>query len=82
MGEARLRAEEKLAALNASYPTMTERAHVMLNELCENLAKNYHELEKSVTDRVDVSKQTLIRLQNETRDLVKYVSSMRKLLPA
>jgi stearoyl-CoA desaturase (delta-9 desaturase) len=69
MGEARLRAEEKLAALNAAHPTMTERAHVMLNELCEDLAKNYAELEK------------LVGWQQETRDLMKFVRSIR-LMPA
>jgi len=81
MGEARLRAEEKLAALNAAHPTMTERAHVMLNELCEDLAKNYAELEKLVTQRVEVSKQTLVGWQQETRDLMKFVRSIR-LMPA
>jgi stearoyl-CoA desaturase (delta-9 desaturase) len=77
MGEARLRAEEKLAALNAAHPTMTERAHVMLNELCENLAKNCTELEKLVAARVEVSKKTLLDWQNETRDLMKFVRSIR-----
>jgi hypothetical protein len=81
MGEARLRAEEKLSALNAAHPTMTERAHVMLNELCEDLAKNYAELEKLVTQRVEVSKQTLVGWQQETRDLMKFVRSIR-LMPA
>jgi len=81
MGEARLRAEEKLAALNAAHPTMTERAHVMLNELCEDLAKNYAELEKLVAQRVEVSKQTLVGWQQETRDLMKFVRSIR-LMPA
>jgi stearoyl-CoA desaturase (delta-9 desaturase) len=82
MGEARLRAEEKLAALNAAHPTMTERAHVMLNELCENLAKNYVELEKAVTDRVDVSRQTLLEWQTQTRALARYVRSIRIMSPA
>jgi stearoyl-CoA desaturase (delta-9 desaturase) len=81
MGEARLRAEEKLAALNAAHPTMTERAHVMLNELCEDLAKNYAELEKLVAQRVEVSKQKLVGWQQETRDLMKFVRSIR-LMPA
>lgn len=82
MGEARLRAEEKLAALNAAHPTMTERAHVMLNELCENISKNYQELEKAVTDRVEVSKQNLLRWEAETRELVKYARSIRLMKPA
>ena len=82
MGEARLRAEEKLAALNAAHPTMTERGHLMLHELCLKLSKNYHELEKSIADRVDISRQTLLRWEAETRELAKYVKSIRKLMPA
>ena len=82
MGEARLRAEEKLAALNAAHPTMTERGHLLLHELCVKLSKNYHELEKSIADRVDVSRQTLLRWEAETRELAKYVQSLRKLMPA
>jgi stearoyl-CoA desaturase (delta-9 desaturase) len=76
MGEARLRAEEKLAALNAANPTMADRAHVMLNELCQNIAKNYAELEKAVSDRVEVSRQNLITWQAETRELVRYARSI------
>ena len=82
MGEARLRAEEKLAALNAANPTMADRAHVMLNELCENIAKNYTELEKAVSERVEVSRQNLIAWQAETRELVRYARSIRLSQPA
>jgi stearoyl-CoA desaturase (delta-9 desaturase) len=81
MGEARLRAEEKLAALNAANPTMADRAHVMLNELCQNIANNYAELEKAVADRVEVSRQTLLTWQAETRELARYARSIR-LMPA
>jgi hypothetical protein len=82
MGEARLRAEEKLAALNAANPTMADRAHVMLNELCENIAKNYAELEKAVSERVEVSRQNLLAWQAETRELVRYARSIRLTQPA
>lgn len=77
MGEARLRAEEKLAALNAVHPSMKDRAHVALHELCENLAKNYAELEKAVAQRMEVSRQNLISWQNETRELMRFVRSIR-----
>jgi stearoyl-CoA desaturase (delta-9 desaturase) len=77
MGEARMRAEEKLAALNAANPTMVDRAHIALNELCQNLAKNYAELEKAVSDRVEVSRQTLLAWQSETRELVRCARSIR-----
>jgi DNA-binding XRE family transcriptional regulator len=49
--------------------------------LCEDLAKNYAELEKLVAQRVEVSKQTLVGWQQETRDLMKFVRSIR-LMPA
>jgi stearoyl-CoA desaturase (delta-9 desaturase) len=77
MGEARLRAEEKLAALNAVHPSMKDRAHVALHELCENLAINYAELEKAVAQRMEVSRQNLISWQNETRELMRFVRSIR-----
>jgi stearoyl-CoA desaturase (Delta-9 desaturase) len=77
MGEARRRAEEKLAALDAAHPTATERAHIMLNDLCKNLSNSYAELEKAVSDRVEVSRQRLLDLETQTRELVRYVRSIR-----
>lgn len=77
MGEARKRAEEQLAALNAANPSMTERAHQLLHELCTNLAKSYQDLEQAVTEQLEVSKQSLLNWQNETRALVKHVRTMR-----
>ncbi len=82
MGEARQRAEEKLAALNAANPTMADRAHLMLNELCQNIAKNYAELEKAVSERVEVSRQNLLTWQAETRELVRYARSIRMIQSA
>ena len=60
---------------------MADRAHVMLNELCQNIANNYAELEKAVADRVEVSRQTLLTWQAETRALARYARSIR-LMPA
>jgi hypothetical protein len=46
------------------------------------LAKNYAELEKAVSQRVEVSKQNLLAWQHETRELMRFVRSIRILSPA
>ena len=77
MGEARKRAEEKLAALNAANPTMTARAHLALSELCTKLEASYKELEHVVAEKLEVSKQTLVKWEKETHELVHFVKSLR-----
>jgi hypothetical protein len=54
----------------------------MLNELCQNIAKNYAELEKAVSERVEVSRQNLLTWQAETRELVRYARSIRMIQSA
>jgi hypothetical protein len=44
--------------------------------MVERLAANYHELEKAVVDRVQLSRATLRDWQRETRSLMRELSRM------
>ncbi len=82
MGEARRRAEERLAELRLHGPGPTQRAVDALHELVEKLAANYHELEKSLADRVHLSREVLNRWQDETRQLMRELSRVSTIGPA
>lgn len=77
MTEARRRAEERLEALKRVNPTMTERTHRALHEMYEKMTANYHELEKAVAERVDLSKQTMHALHADTQQLLRLMSRTR-----
>ncbi len=77
MTEARRRAEERLEALKQVNPSMTERTHRALHEMYEKMTSSYHELEKAVAERVDVSKQTLQALHADTQQLLRLMSRTR-----
>src|SRR5690606_19001655 len=55
MQEARRRAAIRLEELRNAGPGVAQRAADALNELAEQLAANYHELETAVADRVQLS---------------------------
>jgi stearoyl-CoA desaturase (delta-9 desaturase) len=69
MGEARRKAQSQLAELR-EYPA-AHRASDTLHEIVEKLTTNYHELEKAVADRVQLSREALNQWQNETRQLMR-----------
>src|SRR5690606_9759142 len=74
MNEARRRAEERLEELRNAGPSACQRATEALNEAIERVAANYHELEKAVADRVQLSREVLNRWQDETRELVRQIA--------
>jgi stearoyl-CoA desaturase (Delta-9 desaturase) len=78
MKEAKRRAEEGLEILKNHESSLAERAYAALHDLSEQLAANYHELEKAVSDRVDISRQTLRQLQDDTRKLVSQLSQITR----
>ena len=82
MGEARRRAEQRLAELRQHGPGAGQRAVDALHEVVEKLAANYHELEKSVADRVQLSREVLNRWQTETRQLMRELSRVSSVHPA
>lgn len=77
MAEARKSAEIKLAYLKAKHPTMTERAHLLLGELCAKIEESYKELEHSISEKIEISKQNLLNWEAETHELVKHLRKLR-----
>ncbi len=71
MGEARRRAQKHLAEMREQPHGPANRAADALHELVEKLTANYHELEKSVADRVQLSREVLNGWQDETRSLMR-----------
>ena len=80
MNEARRQAELRLQEMRNAGPTVCQRATETLHEAAERLAASYHELEKAVSDRVQLSRDALNRWQNETRELMRQLS--RPMTPA
>lgn len=78
MAEARRKADERLAKLEASG-TVCERARETIHEIVEQLSANYHELEKSISERVEMSRNGLARWRRETRQLVARLAEVRPL---
>jgi stearoyl-CoA desaturase (delta-9 desaturase) len=72
MGEARRKAQKQLAALR-EHPAHGpgHRAADALHEIVEKLSANYHELEKAVADRVQLSREVMNQWQDETRSLMR-----------
>ena len=73
MGEARRRAEQHLAEMREQPAGPVHRAADKLHELVERLTLNYQELEKSVSDRVQISREVLNGWQHETRSLMREI---------
>jgi stearoyl-CoA desaturase (delta-9 desaturase) len=76
MAEARRKADEQLAGLEASG-TACERAKESLQEIMEQLSANYHELERAMSEKVEMSKQVMANWRRETRELVARLGEVR-----
>ncbi len=70
MREARARAERHLERLEA-MPAASSAAREALANAVEKLTANYHELEKAVADRVELSRNVLRQWQHETRAIMR-----------
>jgi stearoyl-CoA desaturase (delta-9 desaturase) len=79
MAEARRRADQELARLHAAgdHP-WRDRAVESMNSLIERLANNYHELEKAMADRVELSRKALRDWSKETRETLHHLSQIRR----
>jgi stearoyl-CoA desaturase (delta-9 desaturase) len=82
MRQARLKAEQHLAELREHGPGPAERASIAIHEMVERMTANYHELEKAVADRVQLSREVLNHWQQETRSTMREISRMMSALPA
>ncbi|MEO8616659.1 MAG: fatty acid desaturase [Luteolibacter sp.] len=76
MGEARRKAEKHLADVREQGTVHAHTALDTLHELVEKLSANYHELEKAVSDRVQLSKEKLDHWQDETRSVMREIRRM------
>jgi stearoyl-CoA desaturase (delta-9 desaturase) len=74
MHEARRRGELILEQMRNSGPGVCERTTAAVSEAVERLAANYHELEKAMADRVQLSREALNRWQSETRLLMRQLT--------
>ncbi|WP_367870414.1 acyl-CoA desaturase [Luteolibacter sp. Populi] len=79
MAEARRRADQELASLHAAndHP-WRDKAVESMNSLIDRLTANYHELEKAMTDRVDLSRKALRNWSRETRQVLDHLSAIRR----
>jgi len=78
MREARRQADKRLAALAESSPS-EEKPNEQLHSFYKRLTDSYAELEKAISDKVEVSRQAMNQWQKETRELVRHISSMKRL---
>lgn len=76
MREARLSAEKRLAEVRQFGPGPAQRAADAIHELVDRLSANYHELEKAIAGRVQLSKSALDRWQADTRAMLREVHRM------
>ncbi len=82
MGEARRKMQTHLAELKAGSPGPAQRALDGMHEMADKLSANYHELEKAVADRVQLSRDKLDEWQTETRSLMREMKRLSSSAPA
>ncbi len=76
MGEARRKAEKHLEEVREKGNAHAHTVLDTLHELVEEMSANYHELEKAVSDRVQLSKEKLDHWQEETRSMLREIRRM------
>jgi stearoyl-CoA desaturase (delta-9 desaturase) len=76
MREARMRAESQLKEMEQRGAVGHCTIYQSCQEMFDRLVANYHELEKAVADRVQLSRDVLQEWQDETRELMR---QMRRL---
>ena len=84
MTEARRRAEAELSRVaESSDHQWRESATAAIHHLLDRLGENYHELEKVVSERVELSRKALERWRTETREILDHLAEIqRSRLPA
>ena len=76
IAEARRRADEHLASIDAAGVSVCEKARKAVIELQEKLATAYHELEEAIAARADMSREAISRWRAETRELLDHLSRL------
>lgn len=75
IAEARRRADEHLASLDAS--PVCERALAAVRDLQERLGAAYQELERTLSQKVEASRQVLEECRNDMRKLLESLSNLK-----
>ena len=76
MREARRQAE-RITSMEADTP-LSEKATELLHSFSQRLTESYAELEQAMSDKVEVSRKALTQWQQETRELVRHIASMKR----
>ena len=79
MAEARRRADLELARLKESgdHP-LRDKALEAMNALSDRLSANYHELEKAMADRVELSRKAIRTWSKETRETLNHMRALSR----
>jgi hypothetical protein len=79
MAEARRRADLELARLKeAGDHPLRDKALEAMNALSERLSANYHELEKAMSDRVELSRKAIRKWSKETRETLNDLTALSR----
>jgi stearoyl-CoA desaturase (delta-9 desaturase) len=79
MAEARRQAEERLATIDAAGVTVCERALGSVKDLHERLAAAYHELERTIAEKADMSRHAMECWRREMHELLDSLSNLKPL---
>ena len=77
MREARRQAE-RITSMEADTP-LSEKATELLHSFSQRLTESYAELEQAISGKVEVSRKALTQWQQETRELVRHIASIKRL---
>ena len=77
MKEAQRKAESKLAELEEQGGSVSDAAMARINELMSKLKENMSELEATVAESLEMSRDKLKRWERETRELVSKLGDLR-----
>lgn len=78
MREAHRKAASRMRSLEQGQGKVCDKTLALMNELSASLTKNYQEVEKMLSDQVELSKQKMVYWQTETRRIMREFSSAKK----
>ncbi len=79
IAEARRTADARLAFIDASSVTVCERARSAVNDLQERLAAAYHELERAIAEKAEMSRHRVNRWRSDIRELMQSLANLKPL---
>ena len=82
MTEAKRQAEAKLNAPPSAWETVGHQTRELLDQMTARVAKNYQELEQSLHEKVEISRQNMQEWRRETHELATMLARLNRRLPA